>query len=349
MRFYTRSHKHYCGIDLHARSMYLCVLDAEGRILLHRNFKAERAAFLAAVAPYREDLVVAVECIFTWYWLADLCAEEGIAFVLGHALYMKAIHGGKAKNDKIDAHKIAVLLRGGMLPQAYVYPKAMRATRDLLRRRNHLVRKRAELMAHIQNTASQYNLPPLSLRVDRTSDRELIPAHFPDPTVRRSIELDLSLIAHYDTLLNALEQELALQAKVHDAFAYHLLRSIPGVGRILSLVLLYEIEDVNRFPRVQEFLSYARLVKAQKSSAGKILGHSGKKIGNVHLKWAFSEAAVLYLRRNPEGQHYLERLAKKHGKGKALSILAARLGRAVYAILKDRVPFDPAKFLAHAA
>lgn len=88
MRFYTRSHKHYCGIDLRARSMYLCVLDAQGEILLHRNFNAEPAAFLQAVAPYREDLVVAVECIFTWYWLADLCAEEGIAFVLGHALYM---------------------------------------------------------------------------------------------------------------------------------------------------------------------------------------------------------------------------------------------------------------------
>jgi transposase len=302
MRFYTHTHKHYCGIDLHARSMYLCILDAQGEILLHRNFKAEPESFLKAVAPYRDDLVIAVECIFTWYWLADLCAEEGIAFVLGHALYMKAIHGGKAKNDRIDARKIAVLLRGGMLPQAYVYPKAMRATRDLLRRRNHLMRKRGDLLAHIQNTASQYNLPPLGARVDRKGERQQIPAHFPDPVVRRSIELDLALIAHYDQLLKTLEQELALMAKAHDAFAYHLLRSIPGVGRILTLVLLYEIDDIHRFPRVQEFLSYARLVKAQKSSAGKVLGHSGKKIGNAHLKWAFSEAAVLFLRGNPEGQ-----------------------------------------------
>ena len=261
-------------------------------------------------------------------------------------LYMKAIHGGKAKNDKIDAHKIAVLLRGGMLPQAYVYPKRMRATRDLLRRRNHLMRKRADLLAHIQNTASQYNLPPLGTRVDRQGERATIPAHFPDPVVRRSIELDLSLIGHYDGLLKTLEQELALMAKGHDAFSYHLLRSVPGVGRILSLVLLYEIEDVNRFPRVNEFLSYARLIKAQKSSAGKIHGHSGGKIGNPHLKWAFSEAAVLFLRQNPDGQQFVERLAKKHGKGKALSILSARLGRAVYVMLKRRQPFDPERFLA---
>ncbi len=120
MRFYTQQHQYYCGIDLHARSMYVCLLDQSGEILLHRNMRANPEAFLKAVAPYREDLVVAVECIFTWYWLADLCRREGIRFVLGHALYMKAIHGGKAKNDRIDALKIATLLRGGMIPQAYV-------------------------------------------------------------------------------------------------------------------------------------------------------------------------------------------------------------------------------------
>src|SRR5262245_59498628 len=113
MRFYTKQHQFYCGIDLHARSMYVCIVNQEGDILVHRNMKAAPEPFLTAVAPYRDGLVVAVECIFTWYWLADLCAQEGISFVLGHALYMKAIHGGKAKNDKIDSQKIAALLRGG--------------------------------------------------------------------------------------------------------------------------------------------------------------------------------------------------------------------------------------------
>src|SRR5438128_11620807 len=112
--------------------------------------------FLKSIAPSRAGLVVAVACLFPWYWLADLCAQEGISFVLGHALSMKAIHGGKAKNDKIDSPKMAVLLRGGLLPQASVSPAPMRATRDLLRRRTHLMRKRAELLAHVQNTHSQY-------------------------------------------------------------------------------------------------------------------------------------------------------------------------------------------------
>jgi transposase len=150
MRFYTKQHQFYGGIDLHARTMYVCMLNNDGEIVVHRNMPTSPEALLKTIAPYRENIVIAVECIFTWYWLADLCASEGLPFVLGHALYMKAIHGGKAKNDKIDAQKIAVLLRGGMLPQAYVYPAALRATRDLLRRRMHLMRKRAELLTHVQ-------------------------------------------------------------------------------------------------------------------------------------------------------------------------------------------------------
>ena len=110
MRFYNRQHRHYCGIDLHVKTMYVCILDAAGQVLVHRNVKSTPEAFLEIVAPYRDDLVVAAECMFTWYWLADVCAAEGITFVLGHALAMKAIHGGKAKNDKIDSHKIAVPL-----------------------------------------------------------------------------------------------------------------------------------------------------------------------------------------------------------------------------------------------
>lgn len=114
--------------------MFLCILDGQGNVLLERNTLSNPKSFLKAIAPFREDLVVACECIFMpiyhrqRYWLADLCEREDIAFVLGHALYMRAIHGGKSKNDRLDANKIAVLLRGGMLPQAYVYPKEKRAT-----------------------------------------------------------------------------------------------------------------------------------------------------------------------------------------------------------------------------
>ena len=346
MRFYNRQHRHYCGIDLHVKTMYICVLDAAGQVRVHRNVPSTPEAFLETVAPYRDDLVVAAECMFTWYWLADVCAAEGIAFVLGHALAMKAIHGGKAKNDKIDSHMIAGLLRGGLLPQAYVYPAGMRATRDLLRRRLHLVRKRGQLLAHIQNTRAQYNLPAFEKRLAYPGNRDGVVEHFPDPIVRKSIEVDVALIDHYDALVNDLELTIVREAKRHDADACHRLRSVPGIGKVLALTILYEIHDVTRFDRVQEFASYARLVKCVHQSAGKKLGTGGAKMGNVHLKWAFSEAAVLFLRHTKDGKKLLAGIEKKHGKGKALSILAHKIGRAVFYMLSRGTVFSMEKFLA---
>lgn len=125
MQFNKEQHKYYCGIDLHARKMYVCILDQRGRTKVHQNIDSDPQLFFELIFPFIEDVVVAVECVFCWYWLADLCAEHLIPFVLGHALYMKAIHGGKTKNDKIDSYKIAALLRCGNLPMAYPYP-AMR-------------------------------------------------------------------------------------------------------------------------------------------------------------------------------------------------------------------------------
>jgi transposase len=135
------------------------------------------------------------------------------------------------------------------------------------------------------------------------------------------------------------------QAKQHQPVYWHLLKTIPGVGRILALTILYEIGDIQRFPSVQQFASYARLIKCKAESAGKVYGTSGNKIGNAHLKWAFSEAAVLYLRGNPDAQKYLNRLQQRMGKAKALSALAHKLGRAVYFMLKRERVFDERRFL----
>jgi transposase len=296
--------------------------------------------FLKAIAPYRQDLVVAVEGMFTWYWLAALCVQEEITFVLGHAQYMKAIHGGKAKNDRLDAQKIAVLLRGGLLPQAYAYPATMRATRDLLRRRLHLVRQRAERLTHIRQTNSQYNLPALGKSLKSKAPREGVAQRFADPAVQKNIDVDLALINSYDRLIRDLEHHIMTAAQQHDPQTLERLRSVPGIGLILSLVLLYEIHDIHRFPRVQDFASYCRVVKCAHESAGKRDGTAGHNIGNVHLTWAFSEAAVLFLVDNPPGQKYYGRLEKKYGPGKALTVLAHKLARAVYYLFKRQTMFD---------
>lgn len=349
MRFYTQQHTHCCGVDLHTKTMFLCVLDQQGEVVLSRNTLANPKSFLKAVAPFREDLAVACECIFTWYWLADLCERENITFVLGHALYMKAIHGGKTKNDRQDAHTIARLLRGGTFPQAYVYPRERRPTRDLLRRRTHFVRKRAELLGHVQNTAWQYRLEPFGRRLANRSVatyRDEVLAAFDDAQVRASVEADLDLIEHYNTLIRRLEWQLEKQALIHDRRTYDLLRSIPGVGKVLALIFLYEIDDIDRFDSHQQFCSYARLIRPKKTSAGKASGlPSHKKIGNRHLKWAFSESALLLMRESEGVKRYVERMRQQHGKGKALGILSHKLGRGLYYMLRREDYFDEQIFL----
>lgn len=349
MRFYVGKHRHFCGIDLHTRTMYVCVVDGDGRVLLHKSLAANPEDLLAALAPFREGLVVATECMFCWYWVADLCADQQIPFVLGHALFMKAIHGAKAKNDRIDSEKIAQLLRAGLLPQGYVYPREMRSTRDLLRRRTYLVRQRTELLSHVQTVNTQHNLPALCKRITSEGNRSEILARFAgEPQLAAAVSADCAVIDAIEEQVQRLELHLERCAKVHDAQAFYLLRSVPGIGKILALTILYEIHDIERFPTVGDFASYARLVKCAHVSAGKTSGYGGTKMGNPHLKWAFSEAAVLLLRANPRGKDLVARLEKKHGKAKALSILAHRLGRTVYYILKRKKPFEADRLYAAA-
>ncbi len=155
--------------------------------------------------PYIGQIVVGVECMHCWYWVSDFCEDIGVDFILGHALYMKAIHGGKAKNDQIDSFKIAKLIRGGNFPLAYVYPKEMRATRDLLRRRMKLVRHGADLKAHVVNTTSQYNLPPNRVNLKNVGARDQLKSTFPNPAVQRTIDLDMAVLDCYASELSKLE------------------------------------------------------------------------------------------------------------------------------------------------
>jgi hypothetical protein len=208
------------------------------------------------------------------------------------------------------------------------------------------VHKRGELLAHIQNTRAQYHLPAFAKRLAYPGNRDGVVEHFPDPSVRKSIEVDVVLIDQYDALVNDLERTIVREAKRHDGDAFHRLRSVPGIGQVLALTILYEMHDIARFDRVQEFASYARLIKCRKESAGKQRGTSGAKMGNVHLKWACSEAAVLFLRHTTDGKKLLARLEKQHGKGKALSILAHKIGRAGYYMLSRGTVFSMEKFLA---
>jgi len=349
MQFYKGIHKWYCGVDLHARTMYLCVLDSEGNKVLHRNMRNDAAYFLKLVEPYREDLAICCESTFNWYWLADVCAEAGIKFILGHALYMRAIHGAKAKSDRIDSEKIANLLRGGVVPEAYVYPAEMRATRDLMRRRTHFSCERAALQGHVKLVSMQYNMPAIKedLRLSGTHEAVLERFSF-DGAAQASVAADMDLVVHYNGIIKRLEDKILRSAQCHCSEDLDILLSIRGVGTVIALTILYEIENINRFAKVQNFASYSRLVKCSHSSAGKQSGHGGAKIGNPYLKWIFSEAAIHMARNNPRIAKRLERLEQKHGKGKGKVLLSHKIGRAVFYMLKNHSQFDEDRFLAAA-
>jgi transposase len=305
----------YAGVDLHARSLFLAVLDRDGHERLARNLTAAPEPFLKAAEPFRDGLVVGCECRHCWYWLADACREHQIAFALGHAWAMKAVHGQKTKCDRHDALAIARLLRGGNFPLAYAYPKERRGLRDLLRARLRLVRQRAELYGHVHTARRQANLPPVSSDVKYKSKRAAITADIADPFVRRRVATHL-------------EAEIDAAAKEHYPTELAVLQSAPGVGPVLSLTILLEIDTVGRFDTRQQFCSYARLCGAVQESAGRRTGAGNRRAGNAWLKWAFSEAAVLSAQKDERIGALLRRLASKLGKPKALSALAHKLGRA---------------------
>ena len=337
MRFYTKQHKAYCGIELHARRMYVWILSQDGASLLHRHMQTSPEMFLQALAPSRADLVVAVACLCTWYGLADRCAREEMPFVLGHALSMKALPGGQANNDTSDAQQIAGLLRGGLLPQASVSPADLRAPRALLRRRRPLGRKRAARLTHVPHTTRPYTVPESGNAIAYKPNRPGGAERCADPAVPKSVEGDLALIDSDDQLRRDLELPMGQTAQPQDANPLSWLQTVPGIGKLLRLVLLDAIHDLARVPRVQDVVSYGRLGKGAKAAAGTRDGPASTKSGTASLTWAFSDAAVLLRRNNPGGQQYRARLAKKYGQGKALTILAPQLARAIYAMVNRRV------------
>ena len=350
MKYYTSTTEFNCGIDLHARQMYVCLMDRQGRKLVHTNIRNnDFEYFLKLVQPYRHSLTVCCECMFGWYWLADACQAAGLSFVLAHALYVRAIHGGKNKNDRIDSEKLAHLLRANLIPPAYVYPADKRPLRALLRQRLFFVWQRADLLARIQSHQLAHNRAPLrQSRPNRDPWEQRLLATEDHPLRQLALKNELAMIRHYDTQISALEEQLHRLTQQSLPRDYALLQTVPGIGEHLGMTILYEIGDIARFPTVKDFLSYCRLVKGTVASAGKIKGLRGAKLGNPYLRWSFGEAAVIAKR-----DHYVigplaQRLEAQFqgNKFKANTVLAIKLARAVYFMLKNQTVFDPERLVA---
>jgi len=338
--------KYYCGIDLHARSMYVTVMDKSGKILFRRDMKNDFKIFLRYVSKYLPSMAVGVESTYNWYWIADGCHQAGIPFYLGHAFYMKAITGGKHKNDKLDSKTLADLMRGNLFPKAYPYPREMRPTRDLLRRRSYFVSLRAGAYTHIQEIFSQIAILDVSGQdVKNKNTRRLLVERLDDPILQLTVSSDLDLIERLDPIINTLEKTIRRQAKHHDPRAFATLNTTTGIGDILSLTTLYEIHKIDRFPSVQNFSSYSRVVRCERTSNGKSTGGGNNKIGNPYLKWAFDQIVLRAQIYSPSIKKAYERLISKHGPRQAKSIMGHKFAVAIYFMLKNGQAFDETRFL----
>lgn len=348
MEYLHINKKYYCGIDLHADVMYVCVMTKAGKVMLHHELPTDFSRLLHHLKPYLSSIAVCAESTFNWYWLADGCAKHNVPFFLGHALYMKLIHGGKTKNDRIDAKVMADLLRTGFFPPAYPYPEKMRATRDLLRRRSHFTQQHAASLRHIKTLLYQQGYTDLPATQNYNADkirRTFSAFKLPDDAAY-SLESDLSMIEHLDTITGKLEWRIEKNAHGHDNHALALLKSVKGLGTILSLTMLYEIHTIKRFPTAQKFSSYARVVKVERSSHGKKLGSKNSKIGNPYLRWAFGQLAISAQRFYPEVKEYTQKLIRKYGNARAYTLLAHKFAVTVYYMLKNKTAFDVNRFVA---
>jgi transposase len=261
--------------------------------------------------------------------------------VLAHALYLKHIHGGKNKNDKIDSQKLAHLLRANFIPPAYVYPAAHRPMRALFRQRMNYVWDRASLLGHLKMNQYAEGLVPIPVTTRKRDEWENnILAQYADPLHKIAAKADIAMIRSYDEQIKLIEKSLELKVKKLFPREYALLLSVPGVGKIMALTILFEIDTINRFPTVKDFISYSRLVKGSVASAGKIKGLSGGKMGNAYLRWAFGKIALTAKRHHPLIKTYSEQIISKHKKFKGNAILSSKIARCIYFMLQKGTVFD---------
>jgi transposase len=321
-------------------------MDKQGEILFHRNMPNDFDIFNKYVHPYLPNMAVGVESSCYYYWLADACGEAGLPFYLGHAYYMKSIHGGKVKNDKIDSKKIADLLRCNLFPLAYPYPREMRPTRDLLRRRHYFMWRRASTYSHLQLTCAQHGIIDLEPKVVKNKkERNELLKLFDDKELQMMLSLDLLFIEFLDPVIAELERHIRRQARYHNHLDYQILRSIPGVGEILSLIILYETHEIKRFKTVQRYSSYCGVVKCERESSGKKIAAKNTKIRNPYLKWAFVEIILKAQVSEPKIAKLYEGLKSKYGIGRAKSIIAHRFAVATYFMLKNKTAFNVNRFV----
>ncbi len=332
----------YGGIDLHANNSVVVVINEQDQIIYQKRLPNDLAAILEQLAPHHTEIEgVAVESTYNWYWLVDGLMDAGYRMHLANPAAIQQYCGLKYTNDQSDARWLAHMLRLGVLPEGYIYPKAQRPVRDWLRKRGQLVEQQTSNVLSIQNIIVRNT--GLRLRANRIKSLSQadLDKLLPDSDQALAISSALAVVSCLTAQIKAIEKRV--QTRIQRTPLYKLLRTVDGIGPILAQTILLETGDIGRFPNVGDYASYCRCVDSTKVSNGKRKGQGNVKNGNPYLSWAYAEAAHFAIRFNPKVQRYYQRKLAQTKIPVARKTVAHKLARACYHIMRHQVAFDAAK------
>lgn len=335
----------YGAIDLHSNNNVTVLIDEQDKVVYEKRLPNDLGMITQQLSSYRESLQgIVVESTYNWYWLVDGLMENGHRVHLANTAAIQQYEGLKYTDDSSDARWLAHILRLGVLPEGYIYPKQERAVRDLLRKRGQLVRQRTSNLLSIQNLVTRNTGSSISGNRIKTLDSEQVDQLLPDRDLALAVKANLSMMQCADEQIEILERTVRDRAKLRPEFSF--LKSVPGIGPILALTIMLETGDIRRFPTVGDYASYCRCVGSQKLSNGKKKGRGNTKNGNKYLSWAFVEAANFAIRFSAWIKGYYQRKKAKSHRVVAIKAVAHKLCRACYYIIKDQVAFDITKAFA---
>jgi transposase len=337
--------KLYGGIDLHSNNSVVVLQDENDAVVYRRRLPNDIAVVLGELAPFADAIVgLVVESTYNWYWLVDGLMEAGYRVHLANTAAIVQYSGLKYADDDSDARWLAKLLRLGLLPEGYIYPKGERAVRDLLRKRSQLVHQHTANLQSIQNLLARDLGHSLSANQIRRLTDEDVNRLLPQIDLALAVQSTLAVMRTQEEVIELLEK--AIKTKIRLRPAFKPLLTVSGIGEILGLTIMLESGDIARFAKAGNYASYCRCVGSAHLSNGKRKGQGNTKNGNKYLAWAFIEAANFAVRYNPRIKRYYQRKRARTNGLIAIKTVAHKLARACFYILRDQVRFDVSKAFA---
>jgi len=331
--------KLYGGIDLHSNNSVIALLDEADKVVYRRRLPNDLERILAAIEPFGDAVEgLVVESTYNWYWLVDGLMEAGYRLHLANTAAIVQYEGLKYADDDSDACWLAKLLRLGLLPEGYIYPKEERPVRDLLRKRSQLVHQRTSNLQSVQNLMARNRGRSLSANSIKRLTYEEVDRLLPDADLALAVKGSLAVMRTLDGVIVLLEK--AVKGRVRLRPQFKPLLTVSGIGEILGLTIMLETGEIGRFDKVGNYASYCRCVGSEHLSNGKRKGRGNTKNGNKYLAWAYIEAANFAVRYNPQIKRYYQRKSARTKGIVAIKTVAHKLARACYYILRDQVPFD---------